>query len=432
MRRPTAVDFFAGAGGMSLGFEQAGFDVLAAVEIDPIHAAVHEYNFPDTKVICDDITNITGESLLEKVGLNVGELDVIFGGPPCQGFSLIGKRLIDDPRNSLVGHFSRLVLEMRPKYFVMENVSGLTLGSAKAVLQQFIDEFEGTDYEVVLPYKVLNSANYGVPQDRKRLFVYGHRKDVKKPTYPNQITIMRHKKGIQKFNDLLYPLCPSIHDAIGDLPNIDEIQELRVSDSVPFKYNANSEYAQKLNGKLEDDSDFSYPREWVRNILTSSARTEHTEVSKNRFTETAGGETEAISRFLKLHVDGICNTLRAGTDSKRGAHTSPRPIHPIYPRVISVREAARIHSYPDWFRFHVTKWHGFREIGNSVPPLLARAVASEVIKALGATVIKPNEVIKLGHEELLAFDMSSASSYFKVSKDVIGTRDRKVLEAVKG
>lgn len=129
--RPIGVDLFAGAGGMTLGFEQAGFDVLASVEIDPIHCATHEFNFPFWSVICKDIVNTTGEEIRKRSSIGDRDIDVVFGGPPCQGFSLIGLRVLDDPRNSLVRHFVRLVLELKPKFFVMENVSGMVKGEFK-------------------------------------------------------------------------------------------------------------------------------------------------------------------------------------------------------------------------------------------------------------------------------------------------------------
>ena len=147
-----------------------------------------------------------------------------------------------------------------------------------------------------------------------------------------------------------------------------------------------------------------------------------------RFKATLPGKTESISRFRKLDPNGLCNTLRAGTDSARGAHTSPRPIHPYLPRVITVREAARLHSYPDWFRFHVTKWHGCRQIGNSVPPLLARAVARQLIEAMDILISKPTKKIKLGSDNLLSFDMTHACDYFKVSRDTIAQRTKKIME----
>lgn len=123
--RPIGIDLFAGAGGMSLGFESAGFDVMAAVEIDPVHCATHEFNFPCCATICRSILDISGSEIRRMAGLETEDIAVVFGGAPCQGFSLIGKRALDDPRNALVYHFVRIVLELRPRYFAFENVRGL-------------------------------------------------------------------------------------------------------------------------------------------------------------------------------------------------------------------------------------------------------------------------------------------------------------------
>jgi DNA (cytosine-5)-methyltransferase 1 len=118
---------------------------------------------------------------------------------------------------------------------------------------------------------------------------------------------------------------------------------------------------------------------------------------------------------MKLDPDGICNTLRAGTPSNRGAFTAPRPIHPFAPRCITVREAARLHSYPDWFRFHSTKWHGFRQIGNSVPPLLARSVAQQIMQVLDQQISKPEQVIQLTEDGGLYLKMVKAAKRYGVS-----------------
>ena len=129
----------------------------------------------------------------------------------------------------------------------------------------------------------------------------------------------------------------------------------------------------------------------------------------------------------------MSNTLRAGTDSARGAFTSPRPIHPHFARVITVREAARLHSYPDWFRFHATKWHGFRQIGNSVPPLLGRAVASQLIAAMNLKPVKPTELIELGREIELNYTMADAVKRFGLGASPIAGRIRTASdEAVLG
>jgi DNA (cytosine-5)-methyltransferase 1 len=151
----------------------------------------------------------------------------------------------------------------------------------------------------------------------------------------------------------------------------------------------------------------------------------HTKKSIDRFAAAEPGTTEKVSRFLRLHLDGICNTLRAGTASDHGAYTAPRPIHPVHPRVITVREAARLHGYPDWFRFHVTKWNGFREIGNSVPALLGRAVGAAILKADGVTAMK-GKPIKLGSPDLLYMTAGQAHEHFGLTERAIPQRDRKV------
>ena len=167
-----------------------------------------------------------------------------------------------------------------------------------------------------------------------------------------------------------------------------------------------------------------HPRVWDNCLLTSSVRTSHTDISRRRFRNTKPGRVEPISRFFKLAADGVSNTLRAGTDSARGAFTSPRPIHYEYARCVTVREMARLHGFPDWFRFHVTKWHGARQIGNAVPPPLARAVAGQIIEALGVEPTSPIEAVKLGETTLSRMDMSAASAHWGVDKP-IGRRDRK-------
>ena len=407
MPRPIGIDLFAGAGGLSLGFESAGFDIAAAVEIDPIHCAAHKFNFPHTATICKSVVDVSGAEIRMRAGLGRQDIDVVFGGAPCQGFSLIGKRAMDDPRNQLVHHFVRIVAELRPKFFVFENVKGLTVGAHRKFLQEIIDAFQACDYQIQLPYRVLNAKDFGVPQSRQRLFLIGARKGEQLPVYPEVIG-----RSV------------TVHDAIGDLPDAQLFPELYARDWVKAKFGRPSAYAAALRGKAPAASDFSYEREFDRTLLTSSTLTVHTELSKHRFMATPNGETEPVSRFLKLHPDGVCNTLRAGTAGDRGAFTSPRPIHPWSPRVITVREAARLHSYPDWFRFHATKWHGFRQIGNSVPPLLGRAVAAQLMVALNAVPEKPSSCVAMGHPELLTVSMSDAAQMFGVRDDVIARRRR--------
>ena len=408
--RPLVVDLFAGAGGLSLGFEQAGFDVAASVEVDPVHAAVHHYNFPASVAICRSVVSLSGAQIRSLAGIGDRDIDAVCGGAPCQGFSTIGKRALDDPRNNLVQHFCRLVRELQPKYAVFENVRGLTMGAHKAFLNEIIETLSADGYTVNLPYQVLNAADHGVPQDRKRLFLLAARHGQVLPDYPGKAARV------------------TVLEAIGDLPDADQFEALLGSDHVVARLGPRSVYARKLRGEALDVGDFSHPRSWNPRLLTSSTRTAHTELSRARFRATAPGSIEPISRFLRLDPAGVCNTLRAGTDSARGAFTSPRPIHPQLARVITVREAARLHSYPDWFRFHATKWHGFRQIGNSVPPLLARAVATQLISALGLAPCKPTVALALGSEATLNYTMAEAVRRYGLAASPIAGRIRATAE----
>ena len=417
--RPVAVDLFAGVGGLSLGFEQAGFDVLAAVEIDPIHCAAHKFNFPHCKVIPQSITKLTGEKIREISPIGKRKVDVVFGGAPCQGFSLIGQRQFDDPRNSLVKDFVRIVHELDAQTFVFENVKGLTVGKHKQFLVELIEEFEKIGYNVQTPWRVLNAASFDVPQNRERLILMGAKFPLPPPHYPE----VRTSKPKDEYFDL--PLHPTCKEALEDLPDAEEFISLTDSDSVAVNgWKALSSYAAQMRCERSSAWHYGYKRKWNPNELTASLRTDHSEISRRRFRETPPGTVEPISRFYRLTPDGVSNTLRAGSDSARGAFTSPRPIHYKYNRCITVREMARLHGFPDWFRFHETKWHGARQIGNAVPPPLARSVAEQIIRCLSIKPTKPKTKLALGSVELLRMDMSEASKYFDIEVP-IGKRDRK-------
>lgn len=430
--RPIGIDLFAGAGGMSLGFEQAGFDVKAAVEIDPVHCATHKFNFPECAVIPRSVEGLKGSEIRVAAGLGNRSVDVVFGGAPCQGFSMIGQRALDDPRNRLVRDFLRIVSELDATYFVFENVKGLTVGKHRKFLDEFIEYADELGYNVRKPWQVLDAANYSVPQHRERLILFGAKKSETLPEYPAPWT--NPADGKRKVFEGL-PKGPSVSDALGDLPDAENFEELRKTDEVCFDgWIDGSAYAMEMRCRTNSAWHQGVIREWNRDVMTSSARTEHTAISRRRFSETAGGETEPISRFYKLHPDGLSNTLRAGTDGARGAFTSPRPIHPEYDRCITVREMARLHGYPDWFRFNETKWHGARQIGNSVPPPMARAIALEVVGAAGLKVQTPTEPITLGDEKLLRMTVGEAADFFGVDRPLAkrtmksGARKRKQEE----
>ena len=238
-RRPIVVDLFAGAGGLSLGFEQAGFDIAVAVEFDPVHSATHEYNFPCSAVICADVRQLSGDGIRSAAGLGDVEIDVLVGGPPCQGFSLIGHRVLDDPRNDLVFHFLRLVDELQPRAFVMENVAGMATGQHTRLLEELIERFKTIGYSLRLPYQILNAADYGIPQNRRRLFLLGARSDIILPNYPVKQTVRAGTKSNQKGMlelPLGLPFGPTVADAICDIPDIELFESLFESDAVSYTH----------------------------------------------------------------------------------------------------------------------------------------------------------------------------------------------------
>ncbi len=220
--RPIGIDLFCGAGGMSLGFELAGFDVVAAIDADPIHVETHSRNFPLCKTLKADAARLSGDQLRTITGIGKRHVDVVFGGPPCQGFSIIGKRQVDDPRNRLLHEFARLVRELQPDYFVLENVQGLLFGNALLTLNSFLLRVRKAGYSYVEPVSLLDSRDFGVPQRRRRLFILGHKARLPAPKYPKPVT---HKNGDLQFTT------PRVWDAIGDLPEVDEIEDLIYTDT---------------------------------------------------------------------------------------------------------------------------------------------------------------------------------------------------------
>lgn len=364
-RSLVGVDIYCGAGGMSLGFEQAGFKVKAAFDLDPVHVRAHERNFQTCITKRADVSQLSGEQIRTIARISDRELDILFGGPPCQGFSEIGRRQANDPRNDQVLQFARLVGELAPRYFVLENVPGLLFDRHHAALERFLACVGTQGYSLVTPIQKLEASQFGVPQRRQRVFLIGYRKDQAAPCYPEPI-------GTQ---------APNVWDAIGDLAIIDLEPSRLEGDLFAGELGVPSVYAQILRGETRDPLDRSSARRNLSRGVSGCLAPKHGASTVARFAATAPGHREAVARFLRLEMNGLSPTLRAGTGSEQGSFTAPRPIHPVYPRCITVREGARLHSLPDWFALDSTKWHGFRQVGNAVPPFLARAVAASIIDA---------------------------------------------------
>ena len=423
MKRPIAIDLFAGCGGMSLGLEAAGFDIAAAVEFDAIHTLVHHFNFPYSATICKDISKLSSQKLLgaiEKKGFS-REIDLIAGGPPCQGFSHIGKRQLDDPRNSLVFEYVRIIKEIRPKYFIFENVPGIASGKHKKFLDELIVEFESVGYSIDKPISILDASLYGAPQKRKRLILIGSRHDVKKASYPTQTHAEIRSDELSLFDSELLSLSTcgdALNDLVGHRAFIDG--DIGINSSELDYSGFRGSFSLKPRGQFS----LCHTRN-VSGKVFGHIGSKHTEKSIEKFRETLPGSVEKTSRFFKLSESGQCNTLRAGTASDKGAYTAPRPIHYSEPRCITVREAARLHTFPDWFYFHNTIWHGFREIGNAVIPLLSKSIGEQVIKALGLDSSKfETYTLAPQKKDLLSYNMGQASKYWDIPDDVIPKRKR--------
>lgn len=361
--QPTIVDLFCGCGGFGLGAELAGFKVLAAVDVDPNLQSAYRLNFPNVKAELADISLLTKEFWRDTIGET--KPDGVIGGPPCQGFSRIGLRQPEDPRNNLVMHFFKQVNILQPKFFVMENVEGILDAQNKPILELAIASVDKR-YTVVGPFKV-NALDCGAATSRKRVVVVGY--DRKCMSLPNLSALL---------NPDVKPI--SVKEAISDLPSPYSIGDPLVVGGFKWVKVLNeeiSEYASKLRCAPLNGLGSSISVEMLANGYVSGVLgTKHTPAVIERFTATLPGKIEAVSRYPRLSWDGYCPTLRAGTGSDKGSFQAMRPIHPLESRVITVREAARLQGFPDWFLFHPTIWHSFRMIGNSVSPVMSKYLLS--------------------------------------------------------
>lgn len=377
---PVVIDLFAGAGGLSLGAERSGFEVAAAVEIDKNAIESHKQNFPNTVHIQKDIMKLSGQEIVAEGGLNLNDLTGIIGGPPCQGFSNIGQGDVNDARNRLFVKFFDIVAELRPTFFVVENVPG--------IMKDKYDEIRHAAFEKVKCYTLLdpiymNASEYGAPTTRTRCFFIGYLED----------------RGVRSLNE---------EDILKQRVNMeDRTTVIQALEGLP----ANLRYSSKCTGyhKLEEgyyeinaehsQSDYFYQRvtanipdrmretEYVRqymskHIVNGCITTQHSRNVRYRYAKLKYNQTDQVSKSKRLDPDGFCPTLRAGTGPDKGSYQAVRPIHYQYNRVITPREAARLQGFPDWYKLPETIWHGFRQIGNSVSPIVAEKVLSAIHQKL--------------------------------------------------
>ena len=409
-RRGVCVETFGGWGGLSLGIEQAGFDVSVSVDVEPVNAAVHEYNFSYGRSLCADLfedqtsnilnnlpsgTEIDAMAMGRDVDSILGppKIDLVSGGPPCQGISAIGRRDPNDPRNKLMDSFIDHGTRLGARYLLMEQVPTLLQPQNAEQLDHLRELLYSRGYSMVDP-QVLRAIDFGVPQRRERVFLLIHRNDQTAPVYPQPT----HGPD----PDLLLKPTPTVGNAFDGLADADNYDVLWSRDWAKVEpHFPSSWYGRVMTGLENDPDDLSYRRPHNAGIMTCSQLTRHDPKSIVRFLETGPGKNEPISRRHRLDPDGQSLTLRAGTNADRGSFTAVVPIHTKGSRVVTAREAARLHSIPDWVQLSPTKIWAYRQIGNSVPPLLGRAVAKSIADAAGIRPAQPNDVVDYGSANLL-------------------------------
>ena len=323
----TYIDLFSGAGGLSLGFEQAGFQQLLSVEMEPDYCQTYRTNFPHHQLLQKDLTTLTEQDLINR--LNGKSVDLVIGGPPCQGFSMagkIGRTFTDDPRNHLFKEFVRIVKIVRPCFFVMENVARLYTHNSGKTRTEIIQAFQNIGYSVEC--KVLNAADFGVPQIRSRVIFIG-RRDKGKISFPEPFQISHQTVG----------------SAIGHFP------KLAAGESNPHV--ANHEAMNHSAQMLEKMA-------FVKN----------------------GGNRNDIPEPLRPKTGDIRKYIRYDSNKPAVCITGDmrKVFHYEQNRALTVRELAALQSFPDNFVFCGNKIAQQQQVGNAVPPLLAKAIAKSILK----------------------------------------------------
>lgn len=350
----TALDLFCGCGGISLGFDMAGFDIIGGIDFNKDATDTFQLNFPKAKVKCTDISTISNDSINEMYS----GVDVIIGGPPCQGFSTANRhqKEVDDPRNKLFFQYIRFVEVLKPKIILIENVRGILTRDNGYAKERITTLLKVQGYE--LNMQVLDASEYGVPQNRKRAIIIGIRQD--------------YLKEIFDFDKLEKHPKVTVFEALSDL----YAEEKDLENSCRKEPKATSEYQKYLKEGSEFvyDHEIHYPAEKVQERISYVKQggnwadvPEHLWPSnrKNRHS----------SAYKRLKEDDQSCTIDTGN-----AHSNY--FHPLYNRIPSIRESARLQSFPDRFHFMGPRGSRYKQVGNAVPPLLAKAVAEAIMSYL--------------------------------------------------
>jgi DNA (cytosine-5)-methyltransferase 1 len=374
---PTAISLFAGAGGCSLGFGQAGYDVRFATDVDTDAVESYSRNFPGTPCEVADIRQLTADAVLQRIGLNPGELDMLLGGPPCQGFSSAGVKAGDDPRNSLLGHYVRLLEGIRPKWFVMENVEGLLTNDGGAPLRDTVAAFLDTGYSINL--EKIYAQGYGIPQRRKRVFIVGNRlgHDF---LFPEPMT--RFSGSIFRKGEITFAT------AVGDLPSA----STKAGEPLEFCLPPRNELQAYLRGDARTVTDHysaalsKIQLERVRGLQSGQTmkdlpeHLQHESFRRRAFRRVMDGTPVekrggAPSGLKRLFADEPSLTITSAATREF--------VHPTEDRLLTLRECARLQTFPDSFEFAGSAASRIQQIGNAIPPMLARAVAEQIARKYG-------------------------------------------------
>jgi DNA (cytosine-5)-methyltransferase 1 len=346
---PTCIEIFSGAGGSALGLSNAGFDVRLAVDLDAVSVATYNENLRDVARV-RDIVGTSGQSLLRMVAIRKGELDLLSGGPPCQGFSKQRREAyrLNDPRNGLVSDFIRLVKEISPRFFLLENVEIFGQKRGSKYLYELVTTL---NKNYVLWPQFYNCADYGLAQTRKRFVLIGQRIDISDAFHVPPATTPEGKRL-------------TIRDVIGHLPEPPE-------DFTEHPQYPNHQRA-RVTGLNVRRFSFVPPGGGWKDIPWKYRLRCHQTVDTK-----SGGWPDVYGRLM---WDGQCPTITGGFDS----FTRGRYGHPEFDRPITPHEAALLQGFPHWFKFHGTRAAIRAQIGNAVPPPLARAIGSEIRRLLKA------------------------------------------------
>lgn len=364
------VDLFCGAGGLSQGFKMA--DLSVEIGIDKEEDFIKSFNssHPGAKTLVADLSSKDAADLIKSQGLDKEDVDIIIGGPPCQGFSTVGDRKEEDQRNELVREFAHAVDRLEPDLFLMENVTGLKSmkdGNGNLVIEELRKLFKKAGYSIT--YRVLKAADYGVPQKRKRLFIVGKPEDIDSfewpdPTHTSEGSIQAHTGDLKTYL--------TVDKAIGDLPNLEAGETINNYDSEPS--NEYQKWARKDSDKLANHSTPNHSETVLERLRNIGQGENHGDLPESL--QLSSGYSNIYGR-LENNKPADTITGNFGCVSAPG-----RFIHPEDDRALTVREGARLQSFPDKYRFFGNQSDQYKQVGNAVPPLMAKAVAESIKKDL--------------------------------------------------